>query len=157
MKDNRPLQNSGNIHILSNELRISSIQLNDIGEYRCTSRNREGSITTTTKIIIAGPAVITLPPRNMTKLEGDRVEFICEAKALPSNITHRWFHNGVEISHLLWMENRVSIKHGMLLINPSIAEDSGRYTCEVSNGIGLPEIAEAYLNIECKLDYHHFN
>ncbi|XP_017460821.1 PREDICTED: protein turtle-like, partial [Rhagoletis zephyria] len=147
-KDKRPLQSNANVHILANELRISSIQLNDIGEYRCTARNREGSMSTTTKIIIAGPAVITLPPRNLTKLEGDRVEFVCEAKALPSNVTHRWFHNGVEISHLLWMESRVVVKHGSLLINPSIAEDGGRYTCEVSNGIGLPETAEAWLNIE---------
>ncbi|KAJ6223357.1 hypothetical protein RDWZM_001902, partial [Blomia tropicalis] len=147
-KDNRPLQSSANVHITSNELRIGSIQLNDIGEYRCTSRNREGSISTTTKIIIAGPAVITLPPRNLTKLEGDRVEFVCEAKALPSNVTHRWLHNGIELSNLLWMENRATIKHGTLIINPSVAEDSGRYTCEVSNGIGLPETAEAYLNIE---------
>ena len=135
---------------MNNELRIGTIQPSDIGEYRCTSHNREGSISTTTKMIVAGPAVITLPPRNMTKLEGDRVEFVCEAKALPSNVTHRWAHNGVEIAHLRWMENRVTVKHGTLLINPSIAEDSGRYTCEVSNGIGLPETAEAYLNIECK-------
>lgn len=124
--------------------------MSDIGEYKCTSRNREGSISATTKIIIAGPAVITLPPRNLTKLEGDRVEFVCEAKALPSNVTHRWYHNSIEISHLPWMENRFTIKHGTLVINPSVAEDTGRYTCEVSNGIGFPETAEASLNIECK-------
>lgn len=150
LQDNRPLQSNSNVHLLSNELQIGSIQLNDIGEYRCTSRNREGSISATTKIIIAGPAVITLPPRNLTKLEGDRVEFVCEAKALPSNVTHRWFHNGVEIGNVPWMENRLSVKHGSLIIKASVAEDSGRYTCEVSNGIGVPETAEAFLNIECK-------
>lgn len=78
------------------------------------------------------------------------MEMMCLSKSLPSNVTYRWYHNGVEISHLLWMENRVSIKPGMLVINPSIAEDSGQWICEVSNGIGLPERAEAYLHIECK-------
>lgn len=123
--------------------------MTDIGEYRCNGRNREGSINAITKIIIAGPAVITLPPRNMTKLQGDRVELICEARALPSNVTYRWFHDGQEIGLVPWQESRFIIKPGMLIINPSVAEDSGHYICEVSNGIGLPDSAGAFLNIEC--------
>ena len=150
-KDNKPLKANSNIQIYNHELQIDNIQLSDIGEYRCTSRNREGSINAITKIIIAGPAVITLPPpRNTTKLQGDRVELVCEARALPSNVTYRWFHDGQEIGHVPWQESRFVIKPGMLVINPSVAEDSGHYTCEVSNGIGSPDTASAYLNIECK-------
>ncbi|KAH7639027.1 protein turtle [Dermatophagoides farinae] len=148
-KDNKPLKANSNIQIYNHELQIDNIQLSDIGEYRCTSRNREGSINAITKIIIAGPAVITLPPpRNTTKLQGDRVELVCEARALPSNVTYRWFHDGQEIGHVPWQESRFVIKPGMLVINPSVAEDSGHYTCEVSNGIGSPDTASAYLNIE---------
>ncbi|GBP55579.1 Protein turtle [Eumeta japonica] len=40
------------------------------------------------------------------------------------------------------------ITHGALLINPVAADDSGQYLCEVSNGIGDPQSASAYLNVE---------
>lgn len=53
------------------------------------AENKEGSVSATTKVIVAGAAVITGPPRNLTKLEGDKAEFVCDAKALPSNVTHR--------------------------------------------------------------------
>lgn len=91
------------------------------------------------------------PPRNVTKLEGDRAEFICEASALPNNVTHRWFHNGVEISHISWLETRTVVRRdGTLYITPTSAEDSGKFTCEVTNGIGAPDTASAYLSVECK-------
>ncbi|GFX95186.1 protein turtle [Trichonephila clavipes] len=100
-------------------------------------------------LMISGPAVITVPPRNTSKLEGGKVEFICEAKALPANITHRWYHNSIDISQLSWLESRSLIrKDGLLFINPLTAEDSGLYTCEVSNGIGNPDSSSAYLSVE---------
>ncbi|RWS31959.1 protein turtle-like protein [Leptotrombidium deliense] len=146
-KDNLPLEESANIQILVNELRISNLQQSDIGDYLCMARNREGSVTATAKVIIAGSAVITVPPRNLTKLEGEKAEFVCEAKALPSNVTHKWFHNGVEISQLSWLDTRTLVKHdGTLLINPTSAEDSGKYTCEVFNGIGQTDSSSAWLN-----------
>lgn len=104
-----------------------------------------------TNYSLPGPAVITVPPRNTSKLEGGKVEFICEAKALPANITHRWYHNGIDISQLSWLESRSLIrKDGLLFINPLTAEDSGEFTCEVSNGIGNPDAMAAFLSVECK-------
>lgn len=148
-KDNMPLEEGTNLHILPTELLMAKIQTTDIGDYLCMARNREGSVTAVSKVIVAGPAVITVPPRNITKLEGDKAEFICEAKALPSNVSHRWFHNGVEISQLSWLETRTLVRRdGTLFINPTSSEDSGRYTCEVTNGIGNPESASAYLSVE---------
>ncbi|XP_035210600.1 protein turtle-like isoform X3 [Stegodyphus dumicola] len=148
-KDNLPLEESRTVQILPTELRISNLRQTDIGDYTCMARNREGTVTTTTKVIVAGPATIVLPPRNVTKLEGDRAEFICEAKALPTNVTHRWFHNGVEISQLSWLETRTTARgDGTLFIAPTSAEDSGKLTCEVTNGIGTPDTASAYLSVE---------
>ncbi|GBM65115.1 Protein turtle [Araneus ventricosus] len=148
-KDNLPLQPSPSIQITASELRINNIQQSDIGDYLCVASNKEGKVSSLTKVIVAGPAVITVPPRNTSKLEGGKVEFICEAKALPANITHRWYHNGVDITQLSWLESRSLIrKDGLLFINPLTAEDSGLYTCEVSNGIGNPDSASAYLSVE---------
>ncbi|GFY72498.1 protein turtle [Trichonephila inaurata madagascariensis] len=148
-KDNSPLEESRTVQILPTELRINNLRQTDIGDYTCMARNKQGTVTATSKVIVAGPASIVTPPRNVTKLEGDRAEFICEAKALPTNVTHRWFHNGVEISQLSWLETRTSVRRdGTLFISPTSAEDSGKFTCEVTNGIGTPDTASAFLSVE---------
>ncbi|XP_064471157.1 protein turtle-like isoform X2 [Ornithodoros turicata] len=148
-KDGLPLEEAGNVQIHPTELRINNLRQTDVGDYMCMARNSEGSDSVVSKVIVAGPAVIVTPPHNLTKLEGNFAELVCEAKALPSNITHRWFYNGVEISKLTWLQTRTLVRQdGTLFINPTAADDSGFYTCEISNGIGTPESATAYLNIE---------
>lgn len=147
------MEESGTIQLFPHELRINNLQSTDIGEYTCQARNREGVVSITSKVIVAGPAVIIGPPRNVTKLEGDKVELTCDAKALPSNVTHRWFHNGHDVTTLSWLKTRTTIKRdGSLVINPSSAEDSGTFTCAVTNGIGPNDTASAFLSIECKYD-----
>lgn len=104
------------------------------------------------RIVVTGGAVITVPPMNQTKLEGEKVQFNCEAKALPGNVTVRWFREGSPVTELSELDTRVTIKSdGSLVINPVSADDSGQYLCEVTNGIGDPQSASAYLNVECEL------
>lgn len=92
-----------------------------------------------------------MPPTNQTKLEGEKAIFTCEAKAMPGNVTVRWFREGSPVREVASLETRVTIrKDGSLIINPVSADDSGQYLCEVSNGIGDPQSASAYLNVECK-------
>lgn len=77
--------------------------------------------------------------------------FSCEAKAMPGNVTVRWFREGSPVREIASLETRTTIrKDGSLVINPVSADDSGQYLCEVTNGIGDPQSASAYLNIECK-------
>lgn len=93
-----------------------------------------------------------VPPTNQTKLEGEKAIFTCEAKAMPGNVTVRWFREGSPVREVASLETRVTIrKDGSLIINPVSADDSGQYLCEVSNGIGDPQSASAYLNVECKI------
>ncbi|XP_076239839.1 protein turtle isoform X1 [Calliopsis andreniformis] len=150
-KDESPVEPSTTIGIFNDgtELRISTIKNEDIGDYTCIARNGEGQISHTARVIIAGGAVIIVPPSNETKLEGDKVQFSCEAKALPGNVTVRWFREGAPVTELSTLDTRVSIKtNGSLVINPVSADDSGQYLCEVTNGIGDPQSASAYLNVE---------
>lgn len=92
-----------------------------------------------------------MPPTNQTKLEGEKVQFNCEAKAQPGNVTVKWFREGAPVKELASLETRVTIRRdGSLVINPVSSDDSGQYLCEVSNGIGEPQSASAYLNVECK-------
>ncbi|XP_008189427.1 protein turtle isoform X3 [Acyrthosiphon pisum] len=131
------------------ELRISNIRTEDIGDYTCIARNGEGQISHTARVLIAGGAVIMSPPTNQTKLEGEKVEFTCGAKAMPGNVTVRWSRDGAFVKSIASLETRVTIKKdGSMVINPVSADDSGQYLCEVSNGIGDPQSASAYLNVE---------
>lgn len=95
-----------------------------------------------------------VPPTNQTKLEGEKVQFSCEAKALPGNVTVKWFREGAPLKEVASLETRFTIKKdGSLVVNPVSADDSGLYLCEVSNGIGEPQSASAYLNVECKYEF----
>ncbi|XP_037958825.1 protein turtle [Teleopsis dalmanni] len=150
-KDANPVDPSPTVGIFNDgtELRISTIRHEDIGEYTCIARNGEGQVSHTARVIIAGGAVIMVPPTNQTKLEGEKVMFSCEAKAMPGNVTVRWFREGSPVREVASLETRVTIrKDGSLIINPVSADDSGQYLCEVTNGIGDPQSASAYLNVE---------
>ncbi|KAH1021035.1 hypothetical protein HUJ04_010608, partial [Dendroctonus ponderosae] len=106
------------------ELRISNIRHEDIGDYTCIARNGEGQISHTARVIVAGGAVIMVPPINQTTQEGEKVQFTCEAKALPGNVTVKWYREGAPVTELAALETRVNVKKdGALVINPVIPED----------------------------------
>uniref|UniRef100_A0A8D8F5H0 Protein turtle n=1 Tax=Culex pipiens TaxID=7175 RepID=A0A8D8F5H0_CULPI len=112
------------------------------------------------KKINKNPQKTQVPPTNQTKLEGEKVQFTCEAKAMPGNVTVRWFREGSPVREVAALETRVTIrKDGSLIINPVSADDSGMYTCEVSNGIGEPQSASAFFKyrVSCQSDLHPNN
>lgn len=76
---------------------------------------------------------------------------------MPGNVTVRWFREGAPVKEVAALETRVTIrKDGTLIVNPVSADDSGWYTCEVTNGIGDAQSAAAFLNVECKFPaYFH--
>lgn len=41
-----------------------------------------------------------VPPTNQTKLEGEKVSFPCEAKAMPGNVTVRWSKEGIPVKEV---------------------------------------------------------
>nr|WKY18272.1 turtle-like protein IGSF9 [Penaeus vannamei] len=150
-RDDEPVVPSDSVGIFNDgtELRINKIRDQDIGDYVCVARNAEGRVHHEAKVVIAGGAVIVTPPQNQTRQEGEKVEFPCEAKALPGNVTVIWKREGVAIDKLSWLDIRAIVrKDGALVINPTSADDGGFFTCEVSNGIGTPQRATAYLNVE---------
>lgn len=87
----------------------------------------------------------------MTKVEGEKVSFPCEWRAMPSNASVVWFRDGVPVRQISSLESRIETPaEGSLIINPVSADDSGFFECRVSNGIGEIQTALAYLNVECK-------
>ena len=94
-----------------------------------------------------------VPPRNQTAVEGSQVQFDCEVDGYPNNITHRWYHNGVEVRAVEdgGSQRAVVLSNGSLIVNvTSIADDGGWYSCRPTNAIGEAPEAKAFLNITCK-------
>nr|XP_027205598.1 protein turtle-like [Dermatophagoides pteronyssinus] len=148
-KDNSLVQNSASIRVHGGELILKSIQKEDTGTYVCIAKNRQGSISANTQVLISSPAEIVNPPRNTTVLENNRVEMSCGARGTPSNITYRWYHKGILISQLPKLAHRTKIKSdGTLVILSAEPDDSGKLTCDATNGIGEPDTASAHLSVE---------
>nr|CAD7447453.1 unnamed protein product [Timema bartmani] len=135
-------------------LNLTNIRESDQGWYECKvvflnrspNQHKNG---TWFHLDVHGGAVIMVPPTNQTKLEGEKVQFSCEAKALPGNVTVKWYREGVYVKEVAALETRVTIRRdGSLIVNPVSADDSGQYMCEVTNGIGDPQSASAFLNVE---------
>lgn len=103
--------------------------------------------------MILGAAVITDPPKNQTAAEGHGVSFECKGEANPGNISVAWFKDGLPIQSVTSPNFEASVtSDGTLMIKKAKSEAQGRYTCKVSNGIGRPIEATAYLAIECRLN-----
>ena len=95
--------------------------------------------------------MITKRPKNATVQEGQGAEMSCEGKANPENVTVRWYKDGIAVKSTTGLDRRTAVKKdGTLVFAKVEAEDQGRYTCEVTNGIGTPIAASAYLGVECE-------
>ena len=103
------------------------------------------------ELIFPGGAVITNPPLNQNKTEGDMVSFICEGEGTPGNLSVAWYRDNVPITSVGSMHGRVNVKtSGNLIISPVKADDAGSYVCELTNGIGRPQTATANLEVTCE-------
>ncbi|XP_032791333.2 protein turtle isoform X2 [Daphnia magna] len=150
-RDNELVQTSPSLAVANDgtELRISSIRQEDIGDYTCAAKNGQGSVRHSTKLVVAGGAVIIVPPLNVTRLEGDKLEMPCEARGLPGNFSVTWFRENHAVRSIPWLESRTLLKRdGTLVISPVHSDDRGLYSCEVTNGIGDPQRASAYIEVE---------
>lgn len=106
------------------------------GDYMCLASNSEGSVEARSQVVLAVPAVITGIPRNQTRLEGEKVELQCQAKALPSNITYKWLFNDKPVQTLKWFEARHTVRRdGTLVIHSVHRDDQGAYKCQATNGL----------------------
>lgn len=100
-----------------------------------------------------GGAVIVTSPTNQTRQEASQAVFACEGRAMPANFSLRWLRDGVPVERHSGLERRFRVTdNGTLIIDPVAAEDAGLFTCEVSNGIGEPQRASAFLDVQCKLN-----
>ena len=76
----------------------------------------------------------------------------CEGEGTPGNLSIAWYRGDKRIHSVDGLSGRAQVtKEGMLVISPVSADDAGPFVCELTNGIGRPQRATAYLAVECKL------
>ncbi|XP_053409115.1 uncharacterized protein LOC123561484 isoform X2 [Mercenaria mercenaria] len=150
-KDDRPLHLSSRVTLNqdSSEVLINNLQESDGGIYKCTFQNTVGLIAQTVHLIVEGQAYIIGPPSNRTAVLGQRIQFTCEARGYPANITYRWYKDTKNVNTLPGFGTRITItdRDGSLIITIVEKEDMGWYLCRPSNGVGQDPEAGAYLNI----------
>ncbi|XP_052253632.1 protein turtle-like isoform X2 [Dreissena polymorpha] len=152
-KDERPLVISQRVTLQSDgsEVIIRNLQKDDGGIYKCTFNNSVGAIANTVHLIVEGQAYIIGHPSNKTAVLGQRVQFICEARGYPANITYRWYKDGRNVNLLQGYGSRIVIQNdGSLVITIVEKVDMGWYQCRPSNGVGQDPEAVAFLNVTYK-------
>lgn len=119
------------------DLFIDNVQAGSTtGDYVCLASNSEGSVEARAQVLLAVPAVIISVPKNQTRLEGERAELQCQARALPANITYKWLFNDKPLASLKWFEGRhTQRRDGSLVIHSLHRDDQGDYKCQATNGL----------------------
>uniref|UniRef100_A0A452T174 Immunoglobulin superfamily member 9 n=1 Tax=Ursus maritimus TaxID=29073 RepID=A0A452T174_URSMA len=109
-------------------------------------RVTEGSASHATQLLVLGPPVIVVPPKNSTVNASQDVSLACRAEAYPTNLTYSWFQDSINVFHISRLQPRVRILVDLRL-QATQPDDAGRYTCVPSNGLLRPPSASAYLTV----------
>uniref|UniRef100_UPI00358FA2F1 protein turtle homolog B-like isoform X2 n=1 Tax=Myxine glutinosa TaxID=7769 RepID=UPI00358FA2F1 len=147
-KNGDPLQASLRYQLENGRLVIVGAQRNDSGIYACWASSVHGEVVHVTRLLVQGPPVIVLPPRNVTVNASQHALFSCRAEAYPSNISYSWFYGGTNVHSLRTLEGRVRVLlDGSLLLYRTGPDDAGTYRCLATNGLGRPATATAKLTV----------
>nr|XP_028682932.1 protein turtle homolog A isoform X3 [Macaca mulatta] len=143
-------QGQGQVQVQNGTLRIRRVERGSSGVYTCQASSTEGSATHATQLLVLGPPVIVVPPKNCTVNASQDVSLACHAEAYPANLTYSWFQDNTNVFHISRLQSRVRILvDGSLRLQATQPDDAGCYTCVPSNGLLHPPSASAYLTVLC--------
>ncbi|XP_030792191.1 protein turtle homolog A isoform X2 [Rhinopithecus roxellana] len=143
-------QGQGQVQVQNGTLRIRRVERGSSGVYTCQASSTEGSATHATQLLVLGPPVIVVPPKNCTVNASQDVSLACHAEAYPANLTYSWFQDNTNVFHISHLRSRVRILvDGSLRLQATQPDDAGCYTCVPSNGLLHPPSASAYLTVLC--------
>ncbi|XP_066218147.1 protein turtle homolog A isoform X1 [Saccopteryx leptura] len=138
----------GQMQVQNGTLWIRRVERGSSGIYTCQASSTEGSTTHSTQLLVLGPPVITVPPKNRTVNASRDISLACQAEAYPANLTYSWFQDSVNVFHISRLQSRVRILvDGSLWLQAVQPDDAGCYTCVPSNGLRRPPSASAYLTV----------
>ncbi|XP_077012723.1 protein turtle homolog A isoform X2 [Tamandua tetradactyla] len=141
-------QSQGLVQVQNGTLWIQRVERGSSGVYTCQASSTEGSATHTTQLLVQGPPVIVVPPKNSTVNASQDVSLTCRAEAYPANLTYSWFQDSINVFHISRLQSRVRILvDGSLRLQAAQPDDAGLYTCVPSNGLLHQPSASAYLTV----------
>uniref|UniRef100_A0A7N5P2J4 Immunoglobulin superfamily member 9 n=1 Tax=Ailuropoda melanoleuca TaxID=9646 RepID=A0A7N5P2J4_AILME len=141
-------QGQGQVQVQNGTLWIRQVERGSSGVYTCQASSTEGSASHATQLLVLGPPVIVVPPKNSTVNASQDVSLACRAEAYPTNLTYSWFQDSTNVFHISRLQPRVRILvDGSLRLQATQPDDAGRYTCVPSNGLLRPPSASAYLTV----------
>ncbi|XP_072840563.2 protein turtle homolog A isoform X2 [Pogona vitticeps] len=147
-RGNQTIESGDKVQVKNGSLVFASVERASAGAYTCQATSKEGTVTHTTRLLVQGPPVIVMPPRNVTVNLTQDAFLTCQAEAYPVNLTYSWFQGNTNVFHLSHLQSRIRILvDGSLLIQKTTPEDSGRYTCVPSNGLKRSPSASAFLTV----------
>uniref|UniRef100_A0A8C2NJG7 Protein turtle homolog A n=1 Tax=Capra hircus TaxID=9925 RepID=A0A8C2NJG7_CAPHI len=95
-------QGQSQVQVLNGTLRIRRVERSSAGVYTCqaSTSSTEGSATHATQLLVLGPPVIVVPPKNSTVNASQDVSLACRAEAYPANLTYSWFQDSTNVFHI---------------------------------------------------------
>uniref|UniRef100_A0A5F9CV15 Leucine rich repeats and immunoglobulin like domains 1 n=1 Tax=Oryctolagus cuniculus TaxID=9986 RepID=A0A5F9CV15_RABIT len=122
---------------------ITDVKIDDMGVYSCTAQNLAGSISANATLTVLETPSLAVPLEDRVVSVGETVAFQCKATGSPPpRIT--WLKGDRPLS--LTERHHFTPGNQLLVVQNVVAEDAGRYTCEMSNALGT-ERAHSQLSI----------
>ncbi|XP_067878217.1 peroxidasin homolog isoform X1 [Heterodontus francisci] len=121
----------------SGGLYIQNVVQADGGQYTCLANNNQDSIQANAFIIIKAPPQFTVFPQDQTVIEGQAVDFHCEAEGNPAP-TIVWTKGG---SPLPGDRRHIILSTGTLRISRVGLHDEGQFECQADNIVGALRVA----------------
>ncbi|XP_062969402.1 leucine-rich repeats and immunoglobulin-like domains protein 1 isoform X2 [Cynocephalus volans] len=122
---------------------ITDVKIDDMGVYSCTAQNSAGSISANATLTVLETPSLVVPLEDRMVSVGETVALQCKATGSPPpRIT--WLKGDRPLS--LTERHHFTPGNQLLVVQNVVAEDAGRYTCEMSNALGT-ERAHSQLTI----------
>ncbi|TNN71682.1 Neuronal cell adhesion molecule [Liparis tanakae] len=126
-------------------LRIADASESDAGDYRCTARNRLGSVHHTIHVTVkAAPYWISGAPKNLVLAPGESGVLTCRASGTPKPSVS-WAMNGIPIENSPKDLSR-KVEDDTIIFTDVQTGASAVYQCNVSNDYGYL-LSNAFVNV----------
>uniref|UniRef100_A0A8C0DXW3 Leucine rich repeats and immunoglobulin like domains 1 n=1 Tax=Balaenoptera musculus TaxID=9771 RepID=A0A8C0DXW3_BALMU len=122
---------------------ITDVKIDDMGVYSCTAQNSAGSISANATLTVLETPSLAVPLEDRVASVGETVALQCKATGSPPpRIT--WLKGDRPL--ILTERHHFTPGNQLLVVQNVVAEDAGRYTCEMSNALGT-ERAHSQLSV----------
>ncbi|XP_034542290.1 neuronal cell adhesion molecule-like isoform X2 [Notolabrus celidotus] len=126
-------------------LRIVNVSESDAGDYRCTARNKLGTVHHNIHIMVkAAPYWISGAPRNLVLAPGENGVLTCRASGTPKPFIS-WAMNGIPIENSPKDLSR-KVEDDTIIFTDVQTGSSAVYQCNVSNAYGYL-LSNAFVNV----------